>query len=267
MKYLDSINLIALNTMLNKVDCGDSILSGTLESYSCKVAGSDKKLYKSLDKELEMQYSSSLDHHQHGSSSHLHPKNSSSNNSMSPHSYDSHGGHSSSHSHGQMSQSPFGPLTNSTSRKTMIHLISTLNACFIDYDFSNSKPEQFRKEPNLSMVMNSINTILGNIMPNYQTEVQEKLWIAIDSEIELQKSDVYSFIPESGDPFTEDGVIWSFNYFFYNKVLKRITFFSCRLLNKALQISKDNNLDMDDDDEDLFEYDEYQSEATTSMEF
>jgi len=31
--------------------------------------------------------------------------------------------------------SPFGPLTQPTSRKTLYHLIATLNACFPDYDF------------------------------------------------------------------------------------------------------------------------------------
>ncbi|NXL98830.1 MAF1 polymerase, partial [Tyrannus savana] len=30
------------------------------------------------------------------------------------------------------------------------------------------------------------------------------------------------------DPFGEDGSLWSFNYFFYNKRLKRIVFFTCR---------------------------------------
>jgi len=30
-----------------------------------------------------------------------------------------------------------------------------------------------------------------------------------------------------GDPFHEDGVLWSFNYFFFNAKLKRIMFFTC----------------------------------------
>lgn len=38
-----------------------------------------------------------------------------------------------------------------------------------------------------------------------------------------------SYNPDlDSDPFGEDGSLWSFNYFFYNKRLKRIVFFSCR---------------------------------------
>lgn len=29
------------------------------------------------------------------------------------------------------------------------------------------------------------------------------------------------------DPYEEEGALWAFNYFFYNKKLKRILFFSC----------------------------------------
>ena len=40
---------------------------------------------------------------------------------------------------------------------------------------------------------------------------------------------VHSYNPDLiSDPFGEEGSIWSFNYFFYNKKLKRIVFFTCR---------------------------------------
>lgn len=40
---------------------------------------------------------------------------------------------------------------------------------------------------------------------------------------------IYSYTPDMrSDPFSEDGCLWSFNYFFYNKKLKRILFFTCR---------------------------------------
>ena len=32
----------------------------------------------------------------------------------------------------------------------------------------------------------------------------------------------------ASDPFGEDGSLWSFNYFFYNRKLKRIVLFTCR---------------------------------------
>jgi hypothetical protein len=40
------------------------------------------------------------------------------------------------------------------------------------------------------------------------------------------------------DPFGEKGSVWSFNYFFYNKKLKRILYLSCRGLSKtAVELS------------------------------
>lgn len=43
-----------------------------------------------------------------------------------------------------------------------------------------------------------------------------------------------SYNPDlDSDPFGEDGSLWSFNYFFHNKRLKRIVFFSCRSIRLA----------------------------------
>lgn len=57
------------------------------------------------------------------------------------------------------------------------------------------------------------------------------MWSAIDDEISLENCDIYSYNPDLvSDPFGEDGCLWSFNYFFYNKKLKRIVFFTCRAI-------------------------------------
>ena len=38
-----------------------------------------------------------------------------------------------------------------------------------------------------------------------------------------------SYNPDlNSDPYGEEGCLWSFNYFFYNKKMKRIVFFTCR---------------------------------------
>ena len=42
-------------------------------------------------------------------------------------------------------------LCDAIERKTLFHLISTLNAAFPDYDFSTAKSEEFTKEPNLQV--------------------------------------------------------------------------------------------------------------------
>jgi hypothetical protein len=40
-------------------------------------------------------------------------------------------------------------------RKTLFHLISTLNAAFPDYDFSDAKADEFTKEPSLQVTIKS----------------------------------------------------------------------------------------------------------------
>ncbi|XP_027766700.1 repressor of RNA polymerase III transcription MAF1 homolog, partial [Empidonax traillii] len=57
-----------------------------------------------------------------------------------------------------------------------------------------------------------------------------------------------SYNPDlDSDPFGEDGSLWSFNYFFYNKRLKRIVFFTCRSISGYAYTRPDtgNELDMD----------------------
>ncbi|KIY96278.1 hypothetical protein MNEG_11685 [Monoraphidium neglectum] len=54
MKFLDDNNLARINSFLDNVDTGDFVVYGDLEAYSCKLAGLDKKLSKSLDTEVQV---------------------------------------------------------------------------------------------------------------------------------------------------------------------------------------------------------------------
>eukprot|EP01111_Echinosteliopsis_oligospora_P016234 TRINITY_DN6655_c4_g1_i2.p1 TRINITY_DN6655_c4_g1~~TRINITY_DN6655_c4_g1_i2.p1 ORF type:complete len:130 (+),score=20.68 TRINITY_DN6655_c4_g1_i2:35-391(+) len=102
--------------------------------------------------------------------------------------------------------------------KTFVYLIATLNASFLDYDFSHASPEQFKRETNRHMVMNEINTTLSGVVSNYNTEIKDRLWSSVDVEVDLDSCEIYSYVPNlTSDPFTEAGIIWSFNYFFYGK--------------------------------------------------
>jgi hypothetical protein len=54
--------------------------------------------------------------------------------------------------------------------------------------------------------------------------------------------DVYSYkAVAEGDPFCEDSNLWSFNYFFYNRKLKRILYFSCRAVSKTANEESDED--------------------------
>jgi len=219
MKFLEIASLAQINAYLTNIESfsGDSRIFGHIEAYSCKRAGSDKKLFNSLEEHYQLQLSKSPDFET------------------------------------ATSTSPFGPLSEKSSRKTLIYLISTLNSAFPDYDFSNARAEQFRKEASHYMLINYINTSLSNALgPQYISDLAPKLWSALDTEIVLKDCDIYSYTPDTdSDPYAEDGnatAIWSFHYFFYNKKLRRIVYFTCRALSiMAVTGARLGNLSEDDD--------------------
>nr|CAG4645771.1 EOG090X0C93 [Lynceus sp. MCZ IZ 141354] len=130
-----------------------------------------------------------------------------------------------------MSGDEEGPLCDTISRKTLFYLIATLNASFSpDYDFSQARSEEFSREPSLQWVTSSVDNNLSAAAGElYNANIRNQLWTAINEEIALQECDIYSYNPDlSSDPFSEDGCLWSLNYFFYNRKLKRIVFFTCR---------------------------------------
>uniref|UniRef100_A0A0C9RSL9 Repressor of RNA polymerase III transcription n=1 Tax=Wollemia nobilis TaxID=56998 RepID=A0A0C9RSL9_9CONI len=201
MKYLEYTPLARLNAFLSHVNLGECVLRGVLEAYSCKVAGVDKKLSRSLEQEVLDYLSESPENH---------------------------------------SSSPVGPLCSSTSRRTLIHLILTLNHMYPDYDFrSMIRSHHFSKEREGNTVKQKIENYLLEAGKVWAVEngddisLLDSIWKAIDEVIDLADCEMYSYMPEvEGDPFFERGMIWFFNFFFYNKKLKRILCFSCRCLSK-----------------------------------
>ena len=127
MKFLDYAPLVDVNAFLKRVDCGEVIVEGIIEAYSCKLAGLDKKMSRSLEESyIERLQSGAL-------------------------------------ASGEVQNSPVGPLTDANSRKTLIYLILTLNHVYPDYDFTSLKSEQFTKEPSLWSVRTTINDWLVDV--------------------------------------------------------------------------------------------------------
>ena len=57
------------------------------------------------------------------------------------------------------------------------------------------------------------------------------MWRAIDKEMSLKECSIYCYSPED-DPYDgEEGAIWSFNYFFFNKIKKRVCYIYLRGLS------------------------------------
>ncbi|CAL6373478.1 unnamed protein product [Bathycoccus prasinos] len=207
MKFLEDRELAQLNNFLSHVNLGDHEVTGQLENYSCKLAGQDKKNFGAIETDVVEELSSS------------------------PNLY---------------STSPVGPLTDSHSRKTLIYLILTLNQAYPDHDFSNLRPNNFSKEVGVPECKEEIDQMLYDVgKVGGSLPFSDELWRCINSAIELQDVDVYSYAAiNDGDPFDGDGSLWNFNYFFYNKKLKRILFFSCA----ASKIKRDQSFYEDEEE-------------------
>jgi hypothetical protein len=196
---------------------GDSHWTST-EAYSCKNTGDDKKLKVHLDSKYENQDDLPL----HAGTS-----------------WDSGAAGTLGTS---LSKSPFGPFEhNTTSRKTLFYLLATLNAAFPDYDFSDLKPQYFTKLPTLPMIANSIHNLLFvHLQPVVQSieALEPLIWNTIDDTVQLEDCNFYSFNPDREmEPDAENGGnLWSFYYFFFNKKLKRMVFFTARAVRYILAL-------------------------------
>lgn len=119
MKLLESTRFEAINNALT-IQTGDTAIFGRIESYSCKMAGNDKQLYKRF---LSSEQSSS-------DLQALSPPQTLAD--MSPF-----------FGRGSYSGDEGGTLCDTISRKTLFYLIATLNSTFEpDYDFSDAKVSQ-----------------------------------------------------------------------------------------------------------------------------
>ncbi|KAL1006789.1 hypothetical protein UPYG_G00077130 [Umbra pygmaea] len=227
MKLLENSSFEAINSQLC-VETGESHIIGRIESYSCKMAGDDKHMFKQFCQEGEPHVLEALSPPQSSTTSPPHL--------------------------GQSSEEGENPLSDKCCRKTLFYLITTLNESFRpDYDFSAARAHEFSREPSLNWVANAVNTSLYSSVGAEFNSLEPELWNSIDQEITLHDCDIYSYNPDlDSDPFGEEGSLWSFNYFFYNKKLKRIVFFTCRsvsVLSGCGRDCADNELDMELDEE------------------
>jgi len=128
-----------------------------------------------------------------------------------------------------------GILVEAVSRRALFNMVALLNLSYTDYDFSQTRSESFARV-SAQDCMRSVDDKFTATISDY-SKVREQIWKVIDEEIRLNECHIYRYIPgyTGGDPFTEDGCIWSFNYLVYNKSLKRILFFACRALRRQEQ--------------------------------
>lgn len=236
MQYLPLRDFEDVTNALN-FDTADCHVIGGCDVYTTKATAADKKLYKAIEHELESQYASIVSF-----SAGLSPTQAAA-------------------AAGPLNlsrASPFGSLNQSASRKVFASLIATLNASHPDYDFSHLlRPSDFRREKSLKRVTNTLDTTLYNLRPKppngfgsgtgsrWSTSKDTmislpspgketwnpRMWRLIDQQMSLKDCSIYSYQPEE-DPYDgEEGAIWSFNYFFFNKTRKRVCYIYLRGLS------------------------------------
>ncbi|KAL2914780.1 RNA polymerase III-inhibiting protein maf1 [Polyrhizophydium stewartii] len=210
MKYLQFDRLEAINSQLSCIDKGDARIFGRIEAYSCKNTVEDKKLKLHIESKYDDELALAPDV--------LSPL-------LSP-------------------ISPFGPLSQPASRKTLFFLLATLNAAYPDYDFSDVKPEYFTKLPTIGLAVNSVNNVLlAHLGDAKATDtITTAIWSAIDEAAEVKDCDAYSFNPDRDlEPDAEEGNLWSFYFFFFNRRLKRMIFFTCRSVSSMVPIQPEED--------------------------
>lgn len=216
MQYLDLVALHEVDQALS-FDTDSVAIIGGVEAYTIKAAGGDKKLYKHMEEKLEKQHKELLaaynalpDDKKAEFAAEMNLKR----------------------------NSPFGSFQSRANRKKFAYLIATLNATHIDYEFSNAvKPDDFRRDT-MDNVMKTVDLTMYNLRPYcYSGGLaagaltplgspiwNPKMWSLIDEEMGLRDCEFYVWEPDS-DPFEgEDGSIWSYHFFFYNKGLKRVCY-------------------------------------------
>jgi AP-1 complex subunit sigma 1/2 len=227
MKYLPVQDFEAVTSALN-YNTPDCNVTGGCDLYTTKSTGSDKKLYKNIDKDLESQHAALL---KLGAS--LSPPQREQMLATSP------SMQLFSHS------SAFGPLSDLSSRRTFAYLIATLNASHPHYDFSHVlRPGDFKRERNLRRVMVNLDSILQNVRPGFEAKSYSssvgsgetpsiwgpQCWSLIDKEMHLSECTIFSYHPDI-DPFEEDeSAIWAAHYFFFNRSLKRVAYLYVRVV-------------------------------------
>lgn len=231
MKYVESRELEKLSSML--CNCvADYRIIGGIELFTTKFATSDRRLIRTLDRQLENRGANEddeealeiIDSNLYGTSAgsfrpapvlllspptNTEPKRRA--NSAT------------------LASSPFGPLDQGSSRKQYAYLISVLNASDPDRDFSALQPDNFVREYNAGKAMHSFDNALiglGQTCP-------PRFWEAINREIDIRNSKIYTLVlPQQFLQDDEPGTFWFKMWFFFNKRQKRVVFLylkTCRL--------------------------------------
>ncbi|CAF1884030.1 unnamed protein product, partial [Brassica napus] len=162
-----------LNVFMGHLNLGERTIKGCLEAYSCKHAGTDKRLSLNLENEM-------LDYLEKSSDSD--------------------------------SSSPVDLLLSRSSRKALIYLVLTLYQMYPDYDFRAVKAHQFFSEESWDTFTQIFSNYMFEasksiIIPKKQ-QLKEETHLNVIQVVKLAECEIYVYNPNpNADPFLEEGAI------------------------------------------------------------
>lgn len=115
---------------------------------------------------------------------------------------------------------PFGPISETASRRTFAYLIGILNASYPDHDFASLKPTDFVKSSRKQLVSKFENSIIA-----LGKQPQEWIWETINAHMDLADCVFYQYNPQESFLDDEPGHLWSLMWFMFNKKRKRVAYF------------------------------------------
>lgn len=141
-----------------------------------------------------------------------------------------------------------GYMRDPVARSTLFKLISTLNWSFPDYDFSLTKPSQFKRvdleTAKQDLAQNLVHPVQSNAFCSdfgfkfFKILEEQSCQGQVDNII-----DVFMYVPIADDDILTDGKLDSTSYFFYSRNLKRIIFITWATISKLYAIPPGHSLE------------------------
>jgi len=242
-----------MSSLMAGVDVGDCVFYANLEAYSCKSVRSDRKLSHLIERRLAEQDNMTK----------FSPPSIFSPSDLSMLSLSC----ASSPVENTPSSNTPGSSSSLSKHSSQIHVHTMLVLCLNhsynnEFDFSSVPREYFQQIESLTVLRNTINTLLARVTTVDETFFED-FWQTVSEVIELPTCDFYNFVPEEGeDPIEEleKGTLWSKHFFFYSKKQRRILLFRCWAKSK---VSRHQPLEIDDDSVSDFQCDEDEEEESS----
>ncbi|KAG7888810.1 hypothetical protein KL936_003197 [Ogataea polymorpha] len=119
--------------------------------------------------------------------------------------------------------SPFGPLSQQSSRRLFAYLIAILNSVYPDHDFSNVQPSNFTLIPSSAELIQRINSLLISLG---KSSGLGWIWQTINTHMDLDDCTCFQYEPAQSFLNDLPGTLWCNMYFAFNKKKKRVAFIS-----------------------------------------